>query len=53
MTKYKCPKCGMEYDEPGKCTMDGAVLVKAEDGKTSDHDHSMHKNMIIQNINTW
>jgi len=43
MSKYKCPKCGTEYDEPGKCTMDGATLVKAEDDKSSDHDHSMHK----------
>lgn len=43
MRKYKCPKCGMEYDKPGKCTMDGTTLVKAEDKKSSDHDHSMHK----------
>jgi hypothetical protein len=21
MPKYKCPKCGMEYDAPGKCEM--------------------------------
>src|SRR6056297_212377 len=43
MYKYKCPKCGMEYNEPGKCTMDGATLAKAEDDKSSDHNHSMHK----------
>ena len=43
MRKYKCPECGMEYDKPGKCTMDGTTLVKAEDKKSSDHDHSMHK----------
>lgn len=45
MAKYKCPKCGMEYDKPGKCTMDGATLVKAGDEKSSDsnHNHSMHK----------
>ena len=29
MKKYKCPKCGMEYDKPGKCTMDDATLVEA------------------------
>jgi len=33
----------MEYNEPGKCTMDGATLAKAEDDKSSDHNHSMHK----------
>ena len=43
MAKYKCPKCGMEFDKPGKCTMDGATLVKAEDDKSSDLNHSMHK----------
>lgn len=34
MRKYKCPECGMEYDKPGKCTMDGTTLVKAEDKKS-------------------
>lgn len=24
---YECPKCGMDYDGPGACTMDGATLV--------------------------
>lgn len=43
MNKYKCPECGMEYDKPGKCTMDGATLVKAEEQKSSDHDYSVHK----------
>ncbi|MDP3964140.1 MAG: copper-translocating P-type ATPase [bacterium] len=43
MNKYKCPKCGMEYDKPGKCTMDGAKLSKIEDDKSSDHSQSMHK----------
>lgn len=43
MAKYKCPKCGMEFDKPGKCTMDGATLVKAEDDKSSDLNHSMYK----------
>lgn len=44
MKKYKCPKCGMEYDNPGKCTMDGATLVKADGDNSSDHNpHSVHK----------
>lgn len=38
MNKYKCPKCGMEYDKPGKCTMDGATLVEIQ----KEHDHSKH-----------
>jgi len=42
MEKYKCPKCGMEYDKPGKCTMDGTKLIKSEDKKSSDSKHSMN-----------
>lgn len=36
MVKYKCPKCGMKYDEPGKCTMDGEELVESEDEESSE-----------------
>lgn len=36
MKKYKCPKCGMNYDKPGKCTMDGATLVEVK----TNHKHS-------------
>ncbi len=25
---YTCPKCGADYDAPGKCPMDDAALVK-------------------------
>jgi Cu2+-exporting ATPase len=39
MAKYKCPKCGMEYDKPGKCTMDGATLAKVGGDEESLHDH--------------
>lgn len=53
MAKYKCPKCGMEYGKPGKCAMDGATLIKAEEGKSSDHNHPQkhdhsehHKHMV-------
>ncbi len=38
MTKYKCPTCGMEYDKPGKCTMDGSKLIEIQE----NHDHNMH-----------
>ena len=24
---YECPKCGMDYDRAGTCSMDGATLV--------------------------
>lgn len=54
MAKYKCPKCGMEYDKSGKCTMDDAILIKAEEGKSSDHnhpqkhDHSEHHKHIVE-----
>ena len=44
MKKYKCPKCGMEYDKPGKCTMDGATLVKIEDSRTNKHQHNQPGN---------
>jgi Cu2+-exporting ATPase len=43
MAEYKCPKCGMEYDKPGKCTMDGATLVKAGDEKSPHDNHSPHQ----------
>jgi Cu2+-exporting ATPase len=44
MKKYKCPECGMEYDKPGKCTMDGATLVEATDEMKGNHmDHKAHK----------
>ncbi len=45
MKKYKCPKCGMEYNQPGKCTMDGATLVEIKEKHShthtnnSEHDH--------------
>lgn len=53
MKKYKCPKCGMEYDKSGKCTMDGATLIETKTAhehevhikKHNHHDH--HKMMMI------
>ncbi|MBR9691572.1 copper-translocating P-type ATPase [Candidatus Woesearchaeota archaeon] len=53
MEKYKCPKCGMEYDKPGKCTMDGAELVEAGDDKspsTPKHSHHDHHAMMVKDF---
>src|SRR3989344_4051929 len=56
MTKYKCPKCGMEFNRPGKCSMDGAKLVKMGDKTLShssgeaNHDHSQHHEMMIHDF---
>lgn len=36
MAKYVCPKCGMQYEKPGKCTM---CNVKLEEIKTEKHHH--------------
>jgi predicted RNA-binding Zn-ribbon protein involved in translation (DUF1610 family) len=27
---WECPKCGMDFDGPGVCTMDGATLVETQ-----------------------
>jgi hypothetical protein len=27
---YSCPTCGMDFDAPGKCTMEGATLVETK-----------------------
>ncbi len=41
---WECPSCGMDYDGPGTCSMDGATLVKTDisyicpvDNKPVDH----------------
>ena len=52
MNKYKCPKCGMEYDSPGKCSMDGTTLVKTEENHShnnqkKDGHHNHHKMMML------
>src|SRR3989344_137491 len=65
MAKYQCPKCGMTFSKPGRCTMDGAVLV-AEGGRSPpvssphssqygehkpvNHDHSQHHEMMIRDF---
>lgn len=50
--KYKCPKCGMVYDKPGKCTMDGEKLVETkEDDSSSKHmDHSEHHKHMMHDF---
>ncbi|MBD3311435.1 MAG: cadmium-translocating P-type ATPase [Candidatus Magasanikbacteria bacterium] len=55
MKNYKCPKCGMKYKKPGKCSMDGAKLVKnknTEDNNTShkSHDHTEHHKHMIKDF---
>jgi len=40
MTRYKCPKCKMEYDSPGKCDMCNVTLEKIEEKET--HMHNLH-----------
>ncbi len=41
---WECPKCGMDYDGAGTCSMDGATLVETRvgyicpaDGKPVEH----------------
>lgn len=42
---YRCPKCGMKFDKPGKCSMDGeklkkeVVKQKAEGSSSEEHKH--------------
>lgn len=45
MTRYKCPKCKMEYDAPGKCDMCNVTLEKIEEKETSipNHHHEKHE----------
>ena len=58
MTKYRCPECGMEYDAPGKCSMDGSTLVKIEmnnqhndsNTKTIKNNHKS-ENELTKNMN--
>lgn len=43
MTRYKCPKCKMEYDAPGKCDMCNVTLEKIEEKETHIHNHHNEK----------
>lgn len=42
MKKYKCPKCGMQYSKPGKCTMDATTLVKIKTNHKHKEEHKHH-----------
>jgi len=37
MSKYKCPKCGMEFSQPGKCTMCNVPLLEVVEEKSCEH----------------
>ena len=43
MTRYKCPKCKMEYDVPGKCDMCNITLEKIEEKGTPMHNQHHQK----------
>jgi len=49
MAKYKCPKCGMEFDKPGKCSMCNVELREFFEEETCEHPeheemkHSHHE----------
>jgi len=43
MAKYKCPKCGMEFDKPGKCSMCNVELREFFEEETCEH--SEHEEM--------
>lgn len=51
-----CPKCGMVYDNPGKCTMDGAELKEVNKDKTmkqmnqKNHEHHDHHKMMMDDF---
>ena len=46
MTRYKCPKCKMEYDAPGKCDMCNVTLEKIEEKVTHIHNHHNEKHEL-------
>lgn len=46
MTRFKCPKCKMEYDAPGKCDMCNVTLEKIEEKETSIPNHHNEKHEL-------
>ena len=54
MTRYKCPKCKMEYDAPGKCDMCKVTLEKIEEKETrmhnQHHDHANHHQQMVRDF---
>ncbi|MFH1095449.1 MAG: copper-translocating P-type ATPase [Candidatus Micrarchaeota archaeon] len=55
MGEYKCQKCGMEYDKPGKCEMDGTRLVKTGGGSppVSTYEFQSHGMTHGENMGWW
>ena len=45
MTRYRCPKCKIEYDAPGKCNMCNVTLEKIEEKgiPMQNQHHEKHK----------
>ncbi len=48
MPQYSCPKCGMTYNEPGKCDMCGVELEEVQENdnskdKNKESQHNQHK----------
>lgn len=53
MKKYRCSKCGMVYEKPGKCSMDGAELIEIEEGQNNKrklHSHYHHHKMMMEDF---
>ncbi|MGB6607571.1 MAG: hypothetical protein WBF28_07170 [Atribacterota bacterium] len=52
MTRYRCPKCKMEYNVPGKCDICKVTLEKIEEKKAHMHGpHPEHKEQIHHDHN--
>ena len=43
MARYKCPKCKMEYDAPGKCDIYNVTLEKIEEKEAHMHNYHHEK----------
>jgi len=51
MARYKCPKCKMEYDAPGKCDMCNVTLEKIEEKEAHiHHDHVDHHRQMVRDF---
>jgi len=48
--KYVCPKCGMEYGKPGKCTMCHVELVKKGSAHLHHEGHAQHHEGMIEDF---
>jgi Cu2+-exporting ATPase len=64
MSKYVCPKCGMEFDKPGKCKMCNVPLEEVEEKNKGgehekkdmkhehhgNHDHTEHHKHMVKDF---